>query len=308
MRTLVLAVLIVVIASAAQARVLDVGPTRALHAPSDAAAIVQSGDVVRIDAGDYRDCAVWRADGLVIEAVGGAARLDGTACPWPAIWLIQGNRVTVRRVSFANARSPIGNAAGIKFVGRTLTVEECEFHANENGLLVNGVADSDIRVAESHFIGNGRCLRACAHGIYIGKVRRLTIVNSVFVAQSVGHHIKSRALYSEIARNGIADGDGGTASYAIDLPNAGTAFILDNRIEKGPRSDNPRIAIAIGAEGATNPGNGIYIAGNVFTNDNPLLETFIGNFAPEVQVELGENRFEGIPAPAMRVVPREPKD
>jgi hypothetical protein len=305
MRALVFAILIVVIGSATQARVLEVGPTRTLHAPSDAAAIAQSSDIIRIDAGDYRDCAVWRADGLVIEAVGGPVRLDGAACPWPAIWQILGNRVTVRHVSFAGARSQFGNAAGIKFTGRGLTVEDCEFHSNENGLLVNGVADSDIRVASSRFIGNGRCLHACAHGMYIGKVRRLTVVNSVFVAQSVGHHIKSRALLSEIARNGIADGDSGTASYAIDLSNAGTAFILDNRIEEGPRADNPRTVIAIGAEGASNPGHGIYISGNVFTNDNPQLESVIRNFAPEVRVELGENRFEGIPAPALRVAPRE---
>jgi len=301
----VLAVLVIVIASAAQARVLEVGPSRALHAPSDAAAIAQSGDVVRIDAGDYRDCATWRPDGLVIEAVGGPARIDGSTCVRTAIWQILGSHVTVRRISFAGARNQFGNAAGIKFTGRGLTVEGCEFRANENGLLVNGVADSDIRVAKSQFIGNGRCLRNCAHGMYIGKVRQLIVVDSVFVAQSVAHHIKSRALYSEIARNWIADGDSGTASYAIDLPNAGTAFILDNRIRKGPRADNPRTAIAIGAEGASNPGHGIYISGNVFTNDNPGLESFIRNFAPEVRVELGENRFEGIPAPALRVAPAE---
>jgi hypothetical protein len=144
--------------------------------------------------------------------------------------------------------------------------------------------------------------------LYVGKVRRLVVANSVFVAQSIGHHIKSRALYSEIAHNWIADGDSGTASYAIDLPNAGTAFILDNRIEKGPRADNPLVAVAIGAEGASNPGHGVYIAGNAFENDNPLLESFVRNFAPKVRVELGVNRFSGFPAPALRIAPPESRD
>ena len=308
MRALVLAILIVVIAHAADARVLEIGPTRTLKAPSDAAAVAQNGDTVRIDAGEYRDCAVWRADGLVIEGVGGPARLDGTACPWPAIWLIEGSRITVRRVSFAGARSSVGNAAGIKFVGRTLTVEDCEFRANENGVLVGSGANSDIRIVGSQFVGNGRCLRECAHGLYVGKVRRLVVVDSVFVAQSIGHHIKSRALYSEIARNWIADGESGTASYAIDLPNGGTAVILDNRIEKGAGADNPFVAIAIGAEGATNPGHGVYIAGNTFQNDNLRLESFIRNFAPEIRVELGENRLMGFPVPALRVAPAERRD
>jgi hypothetical protein len=308
MRALVVAVLVVMIAHAAQARVLEVGPARTLKLPSQAAATARNGDVVRIDAGEYRDCAAWRADGLVIEGVGGTARLDGAACGGQAIWLIRGNRATVRRVAFANARNAIGNAAGLKFMGRDLSIEECDFRANENGVLVNGVADSNIRIANSRFIGNGRCLRDCAHGLYVGKVRRLIVTHSAFVAQSVGHHIKSRALFSEIAHNWIADGESGTASYAVDLPNAGTAFILNNRIEKGQRADNPLVAVAIGAEGATNPGNGVYVSGNIFKNDNPRLETFVRNFAPEVRVELGENRFLGIPAPPLRVAPLEKKD
>jgi hypothetical protein len=308
MRALIVIALCAVIAHAAQARVLEVGPARALKLPSQAAAVARNGDVVRIDAGEYRDCAVWRADGLVLEAVEGTARLDGAACGGQAIWLIQGNRLTVRHVSFANARNAFGNAAGLKFMGRDLTVEECDFRANENGVLVNGVADSDIRIANSRFIGNGRCLHACAHGLYVGKVRRLVVTHSVFVAQNIGHHVKSRALFSEIVHNWIADGESGTASYAIDLPNAGTAFILNNRIEKGPRADNPLIAVAVGAEGATNPGNGVYISGNVFKNDNLRLESFVRNFAPEVRVELGENRFTGFPAPSLRVAPPERRD
>ena len=46
---------------------LDVGPGRAFHTPSAAAAAARQGDVIRIAPGTYEDCAVWRADGLVIE-------------------------------------------------------------------------------------------------------------------------------------------------------------------------------------------------------------------------------------------------
>jgi hypothetical protein len=112
MRAPIVAVLVTVIAHAAQARVLEVGPARTLTLPSQAAAIARNGDVVRIDAGEYRDCAVWRADGLVIEAVGGTARLDGAACSGQAIWLIRGNRATVRRVSFATRATRSGMRQG----------------------------------------------------------------------------------------------------------------------------------------------------------------------------------------------------
>ena len=308
MRALALAVVLVLIAHATSARVIEVGPTRALATPSAAAEIVRDGDVIRIDAGEYRDCAIWRANDLTLEGVGGPARMQGVTCANQAIWLILGSRITVRRIGFVGARALAGNGAGIKFMGTTLAVEDSEFRDNENGVLARGEGEGTIRIARSTFIGNGSCLKNCAHGIYIGPVAKLTVADSLFRAQSIGHHIKSRALLTEIEGNRIEDGPEGTASYAIDLPNAGTAFILRNRIEKGPKADNFSAAIAIGAEGVTNPGSGVYIAGNNFRNDNPNLFSFVRSFVPKLRVELQYNRFTGIPTIPFRVAPPEPKN
>jgi nitrous oxidase accessory protein NosD len=308
MRALALAVVLVFIAQAASARVIEVGPTRALATPSAAAAVARDGDVVRIDAGDYRDCAIWRANDLTLEGVGGPARMHGVTCANQAIWLILGSRITVRRIGFVGARATFGNGAGIKFMGTTLAVEDSEFRDNENGILARGEGEGTVRIARSRFVGNGRCLKDCAHGIYIGPVAKLTIADSLFRAQSIGHHIKSRALLTEIEGNRIEDGPQGTASYAIDLPNAGTAFILRNRIEKGPMSENFATAIAIGAEGARNPSSGIYIAGNSFRNDNPKLQAFVRSYVPGLRVEMSDNRFAGIAAAPFRFGPPEPKN
>jgi hypothetical protein len=54
----------------AQPRILDVGPGRPFGLPSAAAAAAQPGDVIRIAPGTYEDCAVWRADGVIIEGEG----------------------------------------------------------------------------------------------------------------------------------------------------------------------------------------------------------------------------------------------
>src|SRR4029079_2926598 len=62
-----LLMLILPTALSAQPRILDVGPGRAFHTPSAAAAAARQGDVIRIAPGTYEDCAVWRANGLVIE-------------------------------------------------------------------------------------------------------------------------------------------------------------------------------------------------------------------------------------------------
>jgi hypothetical protein len=288
-----------------EARVLEVGPTRALKTPSAAAAIAQNGDLVRIDAGQYRDCAVWRADNLSIEAVGGKAHVHDVTCDNQAIWLILGSRIAVRNVEFSGAHATFNNGAGIKFMGTTLAVRDCHFHHNENGILTSGNPRSEVVIAASRFNDNGRCEPNCAHGIYVGQVARLVVTGSIFRHQNIAHHIKSRAVFAEIADNRIEDGVDGTASYAIDLANGGTAFILRNTIQKGPRSDNTSAAIAIAAEGASNPGHGVYISGNVFQNDNEKLDAFVRSFVPGLRVALSDNRLRGHAALPLRIGPRE---
>jgi hypothetical protein len=49
------------------AATLLVGPEALLKTPSAAAAIAQNGDTVVVAAGDYFDCAIWRANDLTIE-------------------------------------------------------------------------------------------------------------------------------------------------------------------------------------------------------------------------------------------------
>ena len=79
---------------------LLVGPQRSLHAPSDAAAVARDGDVVRIDPGEYVDCAIWRANHLVLEAPAGEAHMRDRACASKAIWVISGADVTVENIAF----------------------------------------------------------------------------------------------------------------------------------------------------------------------------------------------------------------
>ena len=117
---------------------LEVGPGRALTRPSQAAAIAQDGDVVAIDAGTYTgDVATWRANGLTLRGVGGRAHLvaNGQSAQGKAIWVIQGNNTTVEAIEFSGAAVRDRNGAGIRQEGAGLTVRDCSFHDNENGIL-----------------------------------------------------------------------------------------------------------------------------------------------------------------------------
>src|SRR5258707_94132 len=86
------------------------------------------------------------------------------------------------------------------------------------GALAADGAGKAIVIDNSRFESNGKCEPQCAHGIYIGEIQALTVRNSVFRGQKVGHHIKSRALETTVVDSRIEDGVDGTASYLIEIP------------------------------------------------------------------------------------------
>ncbi len=269
------------------------GLTRKFRLPSQAARIARNGDHIQIDAGEYRDCAVWRANNLILEGIGKYAHVRDATCQEEGIWIVLGGHTTVINIEFSGAHVTANNGAGIKFRGGgVLIVRNSYFHDNENGIMGGNKPQARVLVSNSRFERNGKCEPDCAHGIYLGHIQTLKIVGSKFIGQMVGHHIKSRALNTVIIGNTIRDGPKGTASFAIDLPNGGTATIRSNFIQKGPRSENHMAIVSIGEEGATNPSRGIIIEGNVFMNQNAQLKQFIWNRSKQ-SVTLRANQFTG---------------
>ncbi len=290
-------------AATASARVIEVGPARMLHMPSQAALVAQDGDTVRIDPGRYADCAVWRANGLMIEAAGPNVVLAGKTCQGKGIFVTAGANITVRGITFADATVQWHNGAGIRAEGANLTVEHSRFLNNENGILAGGEANSILRVTDSEFIGNGACIEACAHGIYAGApIFMLEVERCVFLRTKVGHHVKSRALTTIVRDSRLEDGPDGTASYSIDIPNGGSALIEGNVLEKGPHSDNHEAAISVGAEGVTNPPGVVVVRGNRFRNDFPGRIAFVRN-ATLGDVRMSGNEFAGDVVPLVETGP-----
>ena len=276
-----------------QARELTVGARHLLKVPSQAATVAMAGDVVRIEAGVYADCAVWRAPHLTIEAVGGAVRITGPVCDNKGLFVVAANDVTVRGITFAGAVDTWSNGAGIRGLGDNLTVEGSQFIDNQDGILTAGGPDSVVRVTNSVFFGNGACIGECAHGIYAGTANRLLdIEHCVFANTRTGHHIKSRARNTVVEDSTIEDGSAGTASYLIDVPNGGNVLIDGNEMEKGPKSENPEVAISIGVEGVTNPTQVLIIKNNRFRNDVGEPTIFVRN-STETPAEVRDNKMSG---------------
>ena len=287
-------------------RTLKVGAGEQFQNPSEAAQDARPGDTIEIAAGTYTDCAVWPqgASPLTITGNGKVVVAEKT-CGGKAIWVIRGADVTVRGITFTGAKVRDHNGAGIRGEGLNLTVENSRFVGNEEGILA-GVRGGTVTIRDSYFERNGTCIAACAHGVYIGqKIEKLHIENSHFINQRVGHHIKSRALTTELINNVIEDGPEGNASFLVDLPNGGTLIMRGNTLEKGPHSQNRTTTIAIGEEHRDNPSDQILIENNKFTNDANGETAFVRNFGTD-PVTLRNNQIKGPVTPLQEMAPKKP--
>ncbi len=254
-----------------------VGPSRLKTTPSSVAndPALQTGDTVSIDAGTYYDVCEWpvNRNNLILRGVGGPVRLDATNLPLSggkAIWVIKGGNVTVDGIEFSMAACSDKNGAGIRSEGTGLTVRNCYFHDNENGILTGANASSDIVIERCEFAYNGYG-NGQSHNLYIGVVRSLTFRGNYSHHTKIGHNLKTRAQTNYIIANRIMDEGEGTASYAINVPQGGLTYIIGNLIQKGPHTDNIDALVSYAEEsvlGATwNTSQHLYVINNTIVND-----------------------------------------
>ncbi|WP_149536974.1 right-handed parallel beta-helix repeat-containing protein [Siccirubricoccus phaeus] len=294
MRRLTLGLALLLAALPARAETLRVGPGQRFPTPSAAAAVARPGDQVVIAAGEYRDCAVWRAADLGISAEGGAVVITGPACAGKGLFVVSAPRVTVTGLTFRGAAVPDGNGAGIRAEGGTLTVRRSRFEGNENGILTGPDEAATLRIEDSVFLGNGalRPGRDCAHGVYAGRLGALVILRSRFEGTRICHHVKSRALRTELLDSQILDTPAGEASYLVDIPNGGALLLRGNLLRKGPRTGNAATAVALGFERGRNPPGPILVENNRFENLLPRPTRFVTSRLEQPAVLRG-NRLSG---------------
>jgi hypothetical protein len=288
-----LTLMALMLATGAHARTLEVGENKEFKLPSAAAAAAQDGDRVEIRAGEYFDCAVLSANKLVVEGIGDPDKVVVTdkTCQGKALFVTVGEGITIRNLTLTRARVPDGNGAGIRGEGKNLVVDRVHFVNNQNGILSGTVGGSMI-VRNSVFDRNGACDGACAHGLYVGNLDLLQVEQTSFIGTKRGHHIKSRALRTEVTGCTIQDGPDGTASYEIEIPNGGSAVVRGNTIEKGPKAENHAGVIVIGVEGVTHPTREIIVENNTFQNDGPWQTIFVNN-QTATEAQLRGNQLSG---------------
>jgi len=139
-------------------RVIEVGPQRTVKTASEASHLAKDGDVIEIDAGNYfGDVAVWTQNNLTLRAKNGRARLiaQGQSAESKGIWVVRGGKVNIKGFDFVGATVSDNNGAGIRFEKGDLSIDNCRFLDNENGILTGGDANSTLEISNSEFGNNG---------------------------------------------------------------------------------------------------------------------------------------------------------
>lgn len=275
------------------ATIWKVGPGRIYSKPSDVASLVTHGDTVEIDMAVYAgDVCSWNSNNLLLKGIGGRPHLraNGQYALGKGTWVLAGNNIRVENIEFSEASVPDQNGAGIRLDGIGVSIKNCYFHHNENGILT-GNNGGTILIENSEFGYNGFG-DGFSHNIYIGHVDTAFIRYSYFHHANVGHEIKSRARVNYILYNRVSNEATGNASREIDLPNGGVAIILGNIIQQGANSQNGNM-VGYGLEGlSNNPPHELYFVHNTAVNERSA-GSFISAHASTAFLKIYSNIFTG---------------
>lgn len=275
--------------------VIRVGANRVIKTISEAARRAKDGDTVEVDAGDYvADVALWTQNNLSLRAIGGRARLiaNGAAMEGKGIWVVRAEGMTVEGFEFSGATVPDHNAAGIRFEKGSLTVRDCTFLNNENGILTSNFPELVLKIENSEFALNGYG-DGLTHNLYVGAIAHLSVTGSYFHHARVGHLLKSRAAVNRIFYNRLTDESGGRASYELEFPNGGIAYVVGNIIQQGTQTENPNL-ISYGTEDYKWPRNELYLVNNTLVDNRPQGGVFLRVKPGNVIVKAVNNLLVGL--------------
>ncbi len=253
------------------------------------------GDTIDVDAGTYINMYADINKSVTIRGVGGFAHFSSKK-DLPnggGILLTEGGTtIVLDSIELSGATAMDRSGAGIRYRGGLLTVQNSYFHDNENGILGGAYSAGQIMIANSVFDYNG-------HGVSSGIVQKVTITHSTFKNTNTGHHIKSRALETNILNTLEDDGTvPAGASYDIDIPNGGVVNITCNKVIKNPNRQNTPM-ITFGEEGNLHPTNSLTVTDSLFLNNVPFSQdshiTGIRNTVSSMTAIVTGNTFVRIP-------------
>ncbi len=236
------------------------------------------GDAIELAAGDYHgQVGVVLQKRLTLRGVGGRPVLhaDGRSAEGKAILVVRDGDVRVENIEFRGSRVPDGNGAGIRFERGRLEVVRCAFFDNQMGILTSNNADAELLVSNSEFGLAPTNPASLPHLVYVGRIAKFTLSGSSVSGGRDGHLVKSRARVNHIVQNQLVDGETGSASYELEFPNGGLAYVTGNVIGQSRHTGNP-VMVSFGAEGAADArAHGLFMTDNTLINAGPRPAVFV---------------------------------
>ena len=265
------------------------------------------GDEVQLLPGEHRgQVGVIEQKHLTLRGVGARPVLNaaGAHAEGKAILVVRNGEVLIENIEFRGARVPDGNGAGIRFERGRLTVSRCAFVDNQNGILTANFGDAELEVRDSVF-AQAPPGASLPHLLYVGRIARVTITGSSFSGGAQGHLVKSRAREHHVRYNHLVDGEHGRASYELEFPNGGLAYVVGNVIGQSAQSGNP-VLLSFGAEGSPDARpHALQVVNNTFINEGLRPGVFVrvheSKLGREVEQRLANNLFLGLGVPDARL-------
>ncbi len=289
------------------AELYQVGPQRTWHSLAALPELV-AGDIVAIDPGTYHEVKRWTRSGsatlpITVRGVGEVRPVfDATglnvsgSLPNPrAIFQIEGDHIVVENLEFRNARNG-DNGAGIRISGASdVTVRNCRITQCDMGVMSDH--NRGLLIESSEVASNGTPLYdGYSHNFYLGgndaTIRFCSIHDALF-----GQNFKTRAHYTELLYNFIADSQDGEVGM-VDADETGAvdshALLLGNIIVSKPRQAgyNSGRFIQFGQD------SGLPHRGTLFAFNNTCVAgdgriRFLDVTSPEAAVVAHNNIFFG---------------
>lgn len=270
---------------------LIIGAPAAQAAPGNSAWLseeissAKAGAVIEIPAGDYdlTDFKIYRSITLKGAADGKTVLRSAAVTDKGVLVPLAGVDLRVENITFSGTKSWSRNGAGVRHEGRNLTVVNCRFIGNEDGILSTGDKNGVITVERSQFFDNGFG-DGQSHAIYVDGAAFVDVRDSKFVSTRIGHHLKSLAQKT-VVRNTTFDDGHGRGSYAIDASRGGELVAENNIFIQASDAENYSVInydLTRGgsADGLTLVGNKIVnrFRGGVFLrNDTKLAPVMTAN-------------------------------
>ncbi|HEX8641564.1 MAG TPA: right-handed parallel beta-helix repeat-containing protein [Allosphingosinicella sp.] len=263
----------------------------------DAVRAIGGGEgTIRIAPGRYRDCVVQEAGRIAYVAQQpGTAVFEGGMCEGKAVLVLRGEAAHVEGLVFTRMAVEDGNGAGIRIEQGDLSVSQSLFIDGQSGILSAADPEGSIAIDRSTFSGLGRDPDGDgAHSVYIGRYGSLRVTNSRFERGTGGHYLKSRAPRIEVLDCSFDDSAGRNTNYLIDLPEGAMGRIAGNIFLNGTGKDNYSTMIAVAAEGAEQPSEGLVVEQNevALAPGFRWSTTFVGNWSGE-RLTVRNNHLRG---------------